>query len=81
MGKREVKAPKVYVADTGLLHSLLGIGGRNALFTNPKYGSHGKVSFCVKSSGEPMQNEEKPFSGEYMAEQNWICWFFKTAFD
>lgn len=27
LGKREVKSPKVYVADTGVLHRLLGIGG------------------------------------------------------
>ncbi len=39
VGKREVKAPKVYVADTGLLHSLLGIGEREALLAHPKCGA------------------------------------------
>jgi len=39
VGKREVKAPKVYVADTGLLHSLLRIGGRDALLAHPKCGA------------------------------------------
>ena len=39
VGKREVKAPKVYVADTGLLHSLLGIGGRDDLLAHPKCGA------------------------------------------
>lgn len=39
VGKREVKAPKVYVADTGLLHSLLGIGGQDALLAHPKCGA------------------------------------------
>jgi hypothetical protein len=39
VGKREVKAPKVYVADTGLLHSLLGIGERDALLAHPKCGA------------------------------------------
>lgn len=39
VGKREVKAPKVYVADTGLLHSLLGIGELDALMANPKCGA------------------------------------------
>jgi uncharacterized protein len=38
-GKREVKAPKVYVADTGLLHSLLGIGEFDALLAHPKCGA------------------------------------------
>lgn len=39
VGKREVKAPKVYVADTGLLHSLLGVGERDALLAHPKCGA------------------------------------------
>lgn len=39
VGKREVKAPKVYVPDTGLLHSLLGIGERDALLAHPKCGA------------------------------------------
>ena len=39
LGKREVKAPKVYVADTGLLHSLLGIGEHDALLAHPKCGA------------------------------------------
>ncbi len=39
IGKREVKAPKVYVADSGLLHSLLGIGGQDALLAHPKCGA------------------------------------------
>lgn len=39
VGKREVKAPKVYVADTGLLHSLLGIGTLDALLAHPKCGA------------------------------------------
>ena len=39
VGKREVKAPKVYVADTGLLHSLLSIGSVDALLAHPKCGA------------------------------------------
>jgi len=39
VGKREIKAPKVYVADTGLLHSLLGIGEQEALLAHPKCGA------------------------------------------
>jgi predicted AAA+ superfamily ATPase len=34
--KREVKAPKVYLADSGILHSLLGIGDLHALLGHPK---------------------------------------------
>ncbi len=39
VGKREVKAPKVYVADTGLLHRLLSIGDQDALLAHPKCGA------------------------------------------
>jgi uncharacterized protein len=38
-GKREVKAPKVYLADTGLLHSLLGITAEQDLLAHPKCGA------------------------------------------
>ena len=39
LGKRQVKAPKVYVRDTGLLHSLLGITNRRDLENHPKVGA------------------------------------------
>jgi predicted AAA+ superfamily ATPase len=39
LGKREVKAPKVYVADSGILHTLLGISGRDGLLAHPKCGA------------------------------------------
>jgi predicted AAA+ superfamily ATPase len=39
LGKREVKSPKVYLADTGMLHSLLGVGGREELLAHPKCGA------------------------------------------
>jgi predicted AAA+ superfamily ATPase len=38
-GKREVKAPKVYLSDTGLLHSLLGISEQHDLLAHPKCGA------------------------------------------
>jgi predicted AAA+ superfamily ATPase len=39
LGKREIKAPKVYLADTGLLHTLLGIERQEALLAHPKCGA------------------------------------------
>lgn len=39
LAKREVKAPKVYVADSGLLHQLLGIRTREDLAGHPKVGA------------------------------------------
>lgn len=37
--KRLVKSPKLYVRDTGLLHSLLHIQDQEALFGHPSYGA------------------------------------------
>jgi hypothetical protein len=39
LGKRQVKAPKVYVRDSGLLHALLGIASRHDLEHHPKVGA------------------------------------------
>jgi len=39
LGKRQVKAPKIYFRDTGLLHELLGIGDPAALLRHPKSGA------------------------------------------
>lgn len=39
LGKRQVKSPKVYVRDTGLLHHLLGITSENELLAHPKCGA------------------------------------------
>lgn len=38
-GKREIKAPKVYLTDTGILHSLLGIATEHDLLAHPKCGA------------------------------------------
>ena len=37
--KRQVKSPKIYVRDSGLLHQLLGIDSMKNLFTHPKVGA------------------------------------------
>src|SRR5438046_3127227 len=39
IGKREIKSPKLYVRDPGLLHALLGIDTFDALESNPKLGA------------------------------------------
>jgi predicted AAA+ superfamily ATPase len=38
LGKRQVKAPKLYLRDSGLFHTLLGIPDRAALLRHPKLG-------------------------------------------
>jgi predicted AAA+ superfamily ATPase len=39
LGKRQVKAPKIYVRDSGLLHGLLGIAHQRDLEYHPKVGA------------------------------------------
>ncbi|MEJ0038927.1 MAG: ATP-binding protein [Gammaproteobacteria bacterium] len=39
LSKRQVKAPKVYVRDSGLLHTLLGVRSESELLSHPKSGA------------------------------------------
>lgn len=39
VGKRQTKAPKVYIRDSGVLHALLGITDRRSLEGHPKVGA------------------------------------------
>ncbi len=39
LGKRQVKSPKVYLRDSGLLHAFLNVGSMAALQAHPKYGA------------------------------------------
>ncbi len=48
LAKRQVKSPKVYVADTGILHSLLGIETLEGLARHPKAGASWE-SFCMEA--------------------------------
>ena len=39
LGKRQVKSPKIYFRDTGLLHALMGIGSLPELLVHPRCGA------------------------------------------
>lgn len=39
IAKRQVKAPKIYLADSGILHTLLGLETRDDLLSHPKVGA------------------------------------------
>lgn len=39
LGKRQIKSPKVYICDSGLLHSLLGIRTEQELLLHPRSGA------------------------------------------
>lgn len=55
MKKRQVKSPKIYFRDTGLLHHLLGIRSEKDLLANPKCGAswEGYVIEEIIKSVEP----------------------------
>ncbi|MEM7532369.1 MAG: ATP-binding protein [Chloroflexota bacterium] len=51
--KRQVKSPKVYFRDSGLLHNLLGIQSELDLVTNPKLGASWEgyvIEECIKAT-------------------------------
>ncbi len=39
ISKRQVRSPKVYIGDSGILHALLGLTGRNDIVSHPKVGA------------------------------------------
>ena len=62
--KRQVKSPKVYVRDSGLLHRLLGIDTAKALMSHPKLGASWE-GFVIEQvlAGEP--HDEAYFWGTH----------------
>lgn len=55
LGKRQVKAPKVYLRDSGLLHHLLGISNMLELRSHPRYGASWEgfaLEQCLIAHGE-----------------------------
>jgi predicted AAA+ superfamily ATPase len=65
LGKRQVKAPKVYVRDTGLLHVLLGINHRRDLERHPKVGASWE-GYAV----EEVLKTQRPDEAYYWATHN-----------
>lgn len=45
--KRQVKAPKIYIRDSGILHALLGIANAEGLQSHPKLGASWE-GFCLE---------------------------------
>jgi len=64
--KRQVKAPKVYFRDSGLLHQFLGIADMRALREHPRYGASWEgfaSSRCCRRMAKPTRISGRP-SGE-----------------
>jgi predicted AAA+ superfamily ATPase len=64
IGKRQVKSPKVYVRDSGLLHSLLGLRSASELLTHPKMGASWE-GFLLEQVVQLTQPDEAYFWGTH----------------
>jgi predicted AAA+ superfamily ATPase len=63
LGKRQVKSPKIYFRDTGLLHALLGIADAAALAAHPKSGASWEafaLERCCRSPGRTKRGSGRP---------------------
>lgn len=60
LGKRQVKAPKIYVRDSGLLHQLLGIDTEKALLSHPKCGASWE-GFAIEQALAVLAHDEAYF--------------------
>ena len=60
LGKRQVKSPKDYVRDRGLLHALLGVGKRRDLEHHPKVGASWE-GYAVEEVLKALQPDEACF--------------------
>lgn len=66
VGKRQIKAPKVYLSDSGVLHALLGLADMPALLSHPKVGASWEgllVTEVLRHLGA--RNEEAFYWGTY----------------
>lgn len=60
LGKRQVKSPKVYFRDSGLLHQLLGIRAERDLLSHPKSGASWE-GYALEAALQCIQPEEAYF--------------------
>jgi predicted AAA+ superfamily ATPase len=60
LAKRQVKSPKVYVRDTGLLHALLGISTDKELLAHPKSGASWE-GYVLEETLKAVEPEEAYF--------------------
>ncbi len=64
LGKRQIKSPKVYVRDSGLLHALLGITNQRTLELHPKVGASWE-GFAIEEVLKALRPDEAYFWGTH----------------
>ncbi|MYD88074.1 MAG: DUF4143 domain-containing protein, partial [Acidobacteria bacterium] len=71
--KRQVRAPKIYLRDTGVLHALLGIGDLRSLNSHPKSGASWE-GFVLETLIDRLSlQDDRCTSGRRTAARSWIC--------
>ena len=64
LGKRQIKAPKVYIRDSGLLHYLWGVADTTALWQHPRSGASWE-GFALEQVLHTAQPDEAYFWGTH----------------
>ncbi len=64
LGKRQIKAPKIYFRDTGILHHLLGIRTQRDLQLHPKVGASWE-GYAIEETLNAVEPDEAYFWGTY----------------
>jgi predicted AAA+ superfamily ATPase len=64
LGTRQVKAPRVYVRDSGLLHQLLGLESEKAVLSHPKVGASWE-GFVIEQVIASEAHDEASFWGTH----------------
>jgi len=62
--KRQIRSPKIYFRDTGLLHTLLGIQSERELYTHPKIGASWE-GYAIEETIKAVHPEEAYFWGTH----------------
>ena len=72
LAKRQVKAPKIYLRDTGILHALLGAGTDGALLSLPRVGASWE-GFAIEQILRLLRPARRLGSGAPMAAAKSTC--------
>ena len=71
--KRQVKSPKIYFRDAGILHALLDLPTWPRCAPIPQSARHGRDSRWSRSSGSAVSTPASATSGRPTREPSWTC--------